>query len=584
MLVLKRRCSPLLLSLLISPTLSALELGLDAGFQSGTLVDDWGVSGRAQVIGASGFGLDIGYSYFNSLSYSALNQSVSHSFGQYEMAGVWQSGNEGFRFQLLAGGILSNRTVQVGSDEVIAQYAPGYRLDAGVSVPVFTRVRAFAEAGYQGWLNAEVPRQVRWRYGLRLLLGGNAVQPLERDVDAANAAMAAQQQRSLEAPVVTIDPDVPRYVPSHLSQSLPPIVANSELCKCFPAGPYTLQLGEFSSMPQAIRGLEYRGLRQFFNSRAYLRSPLPVFLAQAEQDGPVGLYLGELTSVNDMQYWRHELRKNGLQARYRKVVSVSGDRIDNPIVAVDEAVVDTTPRYTEEQIRRMNSLPAEGAGVNGMAPTASADNGGMSDWQDEDMARLNRVVDNPTQEALVAGGLQLGPLQRDELLALLTTQTMKSVLARDPVVEGPMNSVLIWDESRDEAWVFLHGFGQLRQLDEWRAWLESEGMTVDLASESVALVGDIYRFGLARALNSFSVEMDRQPSAEALLNSLRSPEVLWFQAFQRINDVPVETSLNYSRRDNRYRLIAVDIENESRRAKVWSDLTAVGLLPALAEE
>ena len=55
-------------------------------------------------------------------------------------------------------------------------------------------------------------------------------------------------------------------------------------------------LGEFDNMSQAIRGLEFRGLRQFFNSRSYKGSPMPVFLAQSEETGPVGLYMGELSS------------------------------------------------------------------------------------------------------------------------------------------------------------------------------------------------------------------------------------------------------------------------------------------------
>ena len=399
-------------------SVQAFELGVDGAFYGGGLVDDWGISGHAQLIGESGFGLDVGYRHVNQLSYQAMNQTFNHSFGQYEVAGVWQAGDDAFRFQLLGGGILSNRSIQSGSDDVIARYAPGYRLDAGVSVPVFTRLRAFAEAGYQGWLDAEMPGQIRWRYGLRLLFGGQANAPLQND----SAEGVSGRDDSLvlsDMPDVIIDPDVPQYVPSHLSQSLPPIVANSELCKCFPAGPYTLQLGEFASMAQAIRGLEYRGLRQFFNSRTYLRAPLPVFLAQAEAKGPVGLYLGELNSIDEMQFWRHELRKSGLQARFRKVVNSTGERVVNPIVDVDDSKVDKTPMYTAEEIRRMNSLP-DNNDQNAMSSSAMKDEqAAISAWQETQSAQkqeMNHITEESVAEVFIDEGLQLGPMQQDELL------------------------------------------------------------------------------------------------------------------------------------------------------------------------
>ncbi|EAR09550.1 hypothetical protein [Reinekea blandensis] len=563
----------------------AIELGVDGAFYGGGLVDDWGLSGHAQLIGESGFGLDVGYRHVNQLSYQALNQTLNHSFGQYEVAGLWQAGDEAFRIQLLGGGILSNRWVQSGTEDVIARYAPGYRLDAGVSVPVFTRLRAFAEFGYQGWLDAEMPGQLRWRYGLRILVGGQP-ESLPNDVTLSDSSSDNALVLS-EMPDVVIDPAVPQYVPSHLSQSLPPIVANSEVCKCFPAGPYTLQLGEFASMAQAIRGLEYRGLRQFFNSRTYLRAPLPVFLAQAEAKGPVGLYLGELSSVDEMQFWRHELRKSGLQARFRKVVNSTGERVVNPIVEVNDSMVDKTPIYTAEEIRRMNSLPENDEQNRSSASAMEDERDAISAWQDAQMEQkqeLNQVTNEPAEAVFIDEGLQLGPMQQNELLTLLATDTLQAMLARDPKVRSPENSELIWDESRDEAWLYLNGFQDVQQMDEWRAWLESEGLTADRVTDSVNPLGDVYRFALARPITPFSVEMVRQSEAQSLFNSMRSPEVLWFQAFQRINDQSAETSLNYSRQDNRYRLIAVNIADADARARVWADLTAVGLLPALAEE
>lgn len=577
----------LISGLCLSAGVSALEVGLDGSFNSSTLVDDWGASGHVQLMGSSGYGIDMGYTYQNSISYSALNSTLSHALSQYELAGIWQVGDRAFRLQLLGGAVFSNNWVQAGGQDVITQYSPGYRLDAGVSVPIFTRFRAFAEAGYQGWFNAEIPGHFRWRYGVRLLFGGNSIEPLQSDVEAQQQAQAEQQQAELDNPSVTIDPKVPEYVPSHLSQSLPPIVANAELCKCFPAGPYTLQLGEFSGMTQAIRGMEYRGLRQFFNSRAYLRSPLPVFLAQAETDGPVGLYLGEIESIDTLHYWRHELRKNGLQARFRKVVGTDGERVANPIVSMDDQMAQRDPVYTEEEIRRMNSLPGDEVIVSRSSESVDesllAEQQAYEQQRQQQMADMNQLTDSDAGQT-VPTVLTMGPLTLDQLSDVISSNGMQQVLARSPSIRIPAHMRLIWDETRDEAWVTFNGFASDIHAGEWQAWFESENLSVETVNSFNQPVGDIYHFSLGHPIDEFSVEMDRQETADAIISSMRSPEILWFQAYQRINEHPIMTALNYSIRDNRYRLIASDIPSQAMRQRVWTNLSAVGLLPALAEE
>ena len=108
-----------------------LELGLDASFNSSTQVDDWGVASHLQLIGESGFGLDVGYQRYNSITYNALNTSLTHSMDQFEIGTLWQAGDEAFRFQALAGGVLSNSWVQSAGNDVVRQYAPGYQIGAG---------------------------------------------------------------------------------------------------------------------------------------------------------------------------------------------------------------------------------------------------------------------------------------------------------------------------------------------------------------------------------------------------------------------------------------------------------------------
>ena len=251
------------------PLVHALEYGVDGSLASSTLVDDWGVATHLQIIGDNHLGLDLGYQYLNSMTYDGFGSAVSHAFSQYEVGLLWQLGEDGLRLQTQAGMVLSGNALQAGTDDLITMFQPGYQVGLGLSVPIFTRFRAFADAGYQGWLAGEIPDQTRWRYGLRLNFGGVDKKALAAE-EAAQAQQEAERQQALiDNPPVTIDTAVPVYVPSTMSQSLPPILSLAELCKCFPAGPFTLQLGQFGNMQQAVRSLEFRGLRQFFNSRAY---------------------------------------------------------------------------------------------------------------------------------------------------------------------------------------------------------------------------------------------------------------------------------------------------------------------------
>lgn len=568
----------------------ALEMGLDASFNSSTQVDDWGAATHLQLISDQGFGLDFGYQRYNSITYNALNTSLTHSLDQIEIGTLWQAGDEAFRFQLLAGGVLSNSLVQASGFDLINRFDPGYQVGLGVSVPVFTRVRAFAEAGYQGWLQGEIPNHFHWRYGVRFVFGGNSVQPLEEEEQAQQIAQQEQAQEALENPPVSIDPSVPEYVPSHLSQSLPPILANADLCKCSPAGPYTLQLGEFSNMPQAIRGLEYRGLRQFFNSRTYLRSPLPVFLSQPEEDGPVSVFLGELNSINDMQFWRYELRKNGLLAQFRKVVNGSGERTANVIVEMTEDEASLTPQYSEEDIRRMNSLPETDVMIAlPVMPTESeteqlvAEKMAMEAELEANRQLLNQAPDRE-EVPHVETKLQLGPLTLDGVTALLSMNDMQQAMSHQPTIQPPGSMMMVWDERRQEAWLQFSHFQSRQKVDEWRAWLDAQGLMADSVEAFFAPAGDVYHFALGGNLQPFSVEIDRQDDAMVALQRLRSPEVLWFQAFQRINGEPVETALNWSATDKRYHLIVINVPDRQTQQRIWSDLTAVGLLPSLAEQ
>jgi len=560
----------------------ALEFGIDSSLASSALVDDWGVATHLQVIGSNHLGVDLGYRYFNNLSYNALGTSLTHAFSQYELGLLWQAGDQGVRLQAQAGAVMSDRWIQSNGADIITRFQPGYQLGLGVSVPVFTRFRAFADAGYQDWLDAEIPGHIRWRYGLRLTLGGAGPQVSAAD-EAASAQQAADRQQALiDNPPVTIDTAVPQYVPGHLSQSLPPILSLAELCKCFPAGPFTLQLGEFSNMQQAVRGLEYRGLRQFFNSRAYKQAPLPVFLAQASAEMPVGVYMGELTTLAQLQYWHHELKKNGLKARFRKILGNNGERAVNPIVAMDDQLVLDNPRYTAEEIRRMNSLPDDVESAGSQLVRLENEPEAYAAALATEQTLLNQT---PVQPDYIPDTLlQIGPINQSRLEALLSVPAMREVLARTTTIRIPQQMALVWDEGKQEAWLNFDRFADEQQVDEWSAWLDSEGLLARRLSTAFMPLGDVYEFQLGQALQEYSIEIDRHDAFDKMLQSMRSPEILWFQAYQRINDRPIDTSLNWSMADRRYHLIVTNVQTSQDRQAIWSDLTAVGLLPSLAEE
>jgi hypothetical protein len=476
---------------------------------------------------------------------------------------------------------------------VIGLWDLGYRLDAGISVPIFTNFRAFAEGGYQMWPSSEMPNNFRWRYGLRLNFGGSNVQPLEAVEQQQAEEIAQKEAQELENPSTTINTNVPQYVPGNMSESLPPIIEYAELCKCFPAGPYTLQLGEFKNMNQAIRALEYRGLRQFFNSRSYQKNPLPVFLAEVDDYGAVAIFLGEVEDLKELRYWRHELKKNGLSARLRKVIGTNGERVANPMMAVDPALLEPEIVYSAEEIARMNSLPEQQnndsnniAAMNRAEPIvvdAQALNSVPPNSVKPivDVEKVNQIDDT---RPMVPGYVQVGPLPMAQLLDLIASESFKRVLGNDETMALPRTMLMAWDETRQEAWLNFTGFETEQDKDGWETSFNAQGFSANSVDEINHLLGDIYQFALGSAISEFSVEIDRSESNVQILERLRSPEVLWFEAFQRINQQSVSLSLNWSQTDNRYRIIVTGIESKELQSDVWTNLSAVGLMPSLAEQ
>lgn len=267
--------------LLLPIHLHAMQGAWDIGLSSSSQAQGFaGGATHFQLVSSDGLGFDIGYDYLDTIEYDIAGTTLNHSMSQLETAVLWQLGDPGLRLQLKAGTVFSLTDVENAGSEVISRFQPGYQASFGISAPIYQNIRVFGELGHQGWLDSEVPSHMKWRYGVRMLFGKSAAEQKRVEQLAAEAEAEERERQLRENPPMTINASVPEYIPGTVSESLPPIVAYSELCKCFPRGPYTLQLGEFSNMKQAVRSLEFRGLRQFFNSFTYQRKPQPVFLSQ----------------------------------------------------------------------------------------------------------------------------------------------------------------------------------------------------------------------------------------------------------------------------------------------------------------
>ncbi len=160
------------------------------------------------------WGLDLGYRYYDRIEYSLDGVDRAHAFGQFETGLIWQQGRSGARFQAIGGFIFSGFGVQdAAQNPLLDQFTPGFRLDADVSLPVAEGFRVFASGGYQGYYSSDMPNQWRWRYGLRFTWGERITDPVLPERQPA--------QETSDEDGAQIDPEVPEYMPRHLSQSLP---------------------------------------------------------------------------------------------------------------------------------------------------------------------------------------------------------------------------------------------------------------------------------------------------------------------------------------------------------------------------
>lgn len=552
----------------------AQEFSLDIGLAGGENALGWGLATHAQFMQSPRWGLDLGYRYYNELEYPTDNGTLYHEFRQFELGLIWQQGLRGARFQGVAGVILAGDDVAGNANEsVLTAGALGFHLDADISVPVAEGLRVFANAGYQDYYSGDMPAQWRWRYGLRYVFG-ERMTAAERDAQARAETAQARSQDARNGTEAGEPEAREQPIPAYLSQSLPPIIERSELCKCFPAGPYTLQLGQFPNMERAVRAMEYRGLRQFFTTVAYDRDPQPVFLAQADPDGPVALFLGEYDELADSEIWRRRLRLSGIEGRIRQVVGSEG-RIENR--TVDASAQARAPQYTAAEIRRMNSVQPD-AGSSG-----AQDRQAMNQPSAERAATANAATASADESSHVSGTLVLGPVTAATLTDWMSEPPMRDALLTDTNRRLPGRHRLIWDAARNQAWVYLDRFASTRQIDEWQAWLERNGQEASLQQRPRLPVGDIYLYHLGNELHGYSLELYQQADAGDMLQRLVSPEVLWFQAYQSINDEPPTLVVQWQASDQRYHLIATGFARDNDARRAWQNLSSVGLMPVLQE-
>lgn len=556
--------------LIMSLTLHAQEVGLDVGVATSTLSEGGGYAVHGQILYDNNLGYDVGYRYQDRLQYSVDGNSLSHSFSQFEMGVFWQEGREAARFQVHAGVILAGNEIETtGGETVINPFTPGYRLDADLSLPFVDRLRVFTSLGYQGYYSGDLPDHWRWRYGLRMTFGGQRASELER----VRLARLQAEQRSERDAQPAGDGEVPATMPRQLSQSLPPIVTHSEVCKCFPAGPYTLQLGEFRTMEQAVRALEFRGLRQLFTSIPYERSPQVVFLAQPQADGPVAFFLGEFDSLADTESWRRELRRNGLEGRVRRVVGSEG-RISNRVRSVDDPLAPEAG-YTEEQIARMNSLTETQQARD--ASNASVD-AGVSTPLISTLSGPRIELEADATDAVPGRALLIGPLSESAMQLWLGDPAFVQQWIVPEASEASSRTRLIWDAGEKQGWYLMDQFRSELALDQAKRWLDSRGLSATEQSQAQMPGGDIYQYRLGYRPDSPWFGVTSETQVDSLWQWLLSPEMLWFQAFQAINDRPAEVVLNAAE-TSRYQLIATGFGRQREAEAAWRHLVSVGLQP-----
>ena len=116
------------------------------------------------------------------------------------------------------------------------------------------------------------------------------------------------------------------------------------------------------------------------------------------------------------------------------------------------------------------------------------------------------------------------------------------------------------------------------------ARMATNGSSANMTVEPFNLAGDTYVFELASTHMGLSIDVAKHSSIQAMINQMRSPEVLWIQAFQRINQHPRPLVLTWSDADRRYHLSVMGLASEAERQELWANLTAVGFLPALVEQ
>jgi hypothetical protein len=120
-------------------------------------------------------------------------------------------------------------------------------------------------------------------------------------------------------------------------------------------------------------------------------------------------------------------------------------------------------------------------------------------------------------------------------------------------------------------------------LDEWQAWLEQRELAVSVQQSVRLPVGDVYVYHLGDALVDYSIELDRQAEASVLLQRMVSPEVLWFQAYQSINDEPPTLVVQWHSADQRFHLVASGFARTNDARRAWQNLSSVGLMPSLPQ-
>jgi hypothetical protein len=143
---------------------------------------------------------------------------------------------------------------------------------------------------------------------------------------------------------------------------------------------------------------------------------------------------------------------------------------------------------------------------------------------------------------------------------------------------------LVWNAGAEQGWYLVDRFDSEQSFGQARAWLNRRGLSFSERSQSPELEGDIYQYRLGHEPSSPAFVIASEAQTARAWQWLLSPELLWFQAFQAINDRPAQVLLNLADTGAEYQIVATGFGQYREAQAAWRHLVSVGLQPGRVQQ